>query len=322
MLRGLEEQLEYLSRLRDEPDSERVEGELRKALVSRRNVVVARAARVAGGLELVQLADALVEAFFRLLDKPAKSDKGCLAKTAISEALYRLEAGCEELFQRGITHVQREPVFGGQVDTAAALRGHCAMGLVSTGNPDVMVRLARLLADPEAEARLVAARAIGYSGRRDGVPLLIHKALIGDPDVDVIGECFASLLAIDAEVSLDLVAGFLKNADAEVVDAAALALGESRLIQVLPLLRSAWEGSISAETRKTLLVAMALLRRDEAVEHLLGLVAGEPERDAAAAITALAAFRHDDGLVEEIRLRVEQRGERLLAQAFADAFEV
>jgi hypothetical protein len=67
---------------------------------------------------------------------------------------------------------------------------------------------------------------------------------------------------------------------------------------------------------------MALLRRDEAVAHLLGMVAEEPVQDAAAAITALAAFRHDNDLVEEIRLRVEQRDARLLEQAFTDTFEI
>jgi HEAT repeat protein len=322
MARGIEEQLDALSRLRDEPDIRKVEDELRKALASHRNLLVARAARVAGELELVQLADALVAAFPRFMDDPGKSDKGCLAKTAIAEALYRLEAGCQELFQQGITYVQLEPVYGARVDTAAALRGHCAMALVSTGDPEVMIRLARLLADPEAEARLVAARAIGYSGRSDGVPLLIHKALSGDSDTGVLGECLASLLAIDAETSLDLVAGFLKSNDADVVEVAALALGESRLARALPLLRSAWQESISAETRKTLLVAIALLRRDEAVEHLLGLISEEPPRDAATAISALAAFGHDSNLVDEIRSRVEQRSERLLDQAFADAFEV
>jgi HEAT repeat protein len=320
MARGLEEQLAALSRLRDEPDREQVVRALGKALGNRSSYLVARAARIAGELEIEELAGEMAEAFFRFLKG---ADKGCNAKTALAEALYQTGAERTDVFLAGIIHVQREPVYGARVDVAAALRGHCAMALVRLGDPDVMTRLAQLLADPEVEARQAAARAIGYSGRHDGVPLLMHKILSGDPDTQVLGECLASMLALaDEELALPLLARFLRGDDPEVAEAAALALGESRLKGALAILKDAWQQTFSAQLQSTLLVAMALLRQDEAIAFLLSLIAGEKMRSARAAISALATFRHDESLVEQVRQALQERGDPRLEAAFADAFEV
>src|SRR5207253_10764017 len=102
------------------------------------------------------------------------------------------------LFRRGMRIVQREPVWGDPpwVDTAAELRGVCALGLAQTGDPDAVVEIAALLADPERAARANAARAIGAAGRADGIPPLRYQALTGDEDPQVTTECFGALLAL------------------------------------------------------------------------------------------------------------------------------
>jgi len=70
----------------------------------------------------------LVTAFDRLLACGAELDKGCVALSATARALFTVGCDDYELFLKGMRHVHMEPVWGGSVDTAAELRGMCAMG--------------------------------------------------------------------------------------------------------------------------------------------------------------------------------------------------
>jgi hypothetical protein len=86
-----------------------------------------------------------------------------------------------------------------------------------------------LLADKEVPARVGAIRGIADSGDIAGALLLRLKALVGDKEDEVIGECFAGLLRLAPAPSVEFVAGFLKSASEEIRERAALALGESHL---------------------------------------------------------------------------------------------
>jgi hypothetical protein len=171
--------LAKLRTLRDDPQSEATQRELRRVLSGKNSHAVAMAAKLAGELSLDRLVPELVEAFARFMQKPEKSDKGCRAKSEIAEALHQLDYADPDAYLVGIRHVQMEPVYGGRADTAAELRGACARGLVRMQYRDVMVELGDLLADPEVPARVDAARAIAYSGREDGAPLLRLRLLAG-----------------------------------------------------------------------------------------------------------------------------------------------
>ncbi|WP_088889993.1 hypothetical protein [Leptolyngbya ohadii] len=181
-------------------------------------------------------------AFDRFLIKPKDADPGCLAKQAIADTLYRLEYSDETLFLKGIHHVQPEPIWGGTTDTAPRLRGTCALGLVRMNYPQVMVELGDLLADPEPEARIGAARAIAYSENDQGVPLLRLRVRIGDTS-PVLSECLLALLQLAPSQSLPLVEDVLYARTAmalgavDQAEAAALALSESRLNEAFPILR-------------------------------------------------------------------------------------
>ncbi len=164
--RRLEETLEALHRLRQEPLCEASVQELRRVLGGKSSHAAGKAAQIAGELEIGALAGDLVAAFDRFMIDPVKSDPGCRAKTATADALYRLGQADAGVFLRGIRHVQMEPVYGGRVDTALDLRGTCALGLVRMGYADVRCELADLLADPEAPVRAAAARALAYHGSR------------------------------------------------------------------------------------------------------------------------------------------------------------
>jgi len=255
--------------------------------------VVARASEIAGDYQLTPLESCLAEAFGRFMLNPVKVDPGCLAKAAIADALYRMDAYQADLYLRGIGHVQMEPVWGGREDTAAKLRGTCALALVRINYDHAMLELAQLLADPEPEARTSAARAIAYAGNvAEGEPLLRYKALIGDDNPQVLSDCFGALLQLAPDTSLAFVAGFLQREDAAVQSAAAVALGESHLVQAFPFLETAWEDAFEPELKKTLMLAMALLRQERALSFLLALVA-EGNRPGRHALEALNMYRGD-----------------------------
>ena len=315
--RPLEETLLALRRVRQAPEAEESLRELRAVLEGEGSHAVARAATLVGELGLGALVPDLVAAFPRFFEDPVRTDPGCAAKTAIVEALRRLEQDERALYRRAAVHVQMEPVFGGRVDTAADLRGASAMALAESAGVDVLVDLAHLLADREAPVRVSAARAVSVQGRDGGIPLLHLKALEGDPEPRVVSECLLALLRLDADHALPFVATFLDRGDAA-AEAAAIALGESRRADALPLLRGFLDRASRRGLARVTLLAIAALRRDEAVDLLLSLAKDEPGPLAREALSALASVGGGDTLYERAKAVVEVRPELKddLARAF------
>jgi HEAT repeat protein len=303
--------------VREEPESEDSRQELRRVLSSEGSHAVARAAALVGELGIEALVPDLVAVFPRFFDGLPKADPGCTAKTAIVEALRRLEHDDPALYRRGAGHVQMEPVFGGRVDTAVDLRGASALALAEAASADVLVDLANLLADPEPPVRISAARAVAVHGRGSGIPLLHLRALAGDPEPRVVSECLLALLRLDARGEMPFVASFLEK-DGETAEAAAVALGESRLIQALPVLRAWLEPARRRGLGRAALLAIALLRRDEAVDLLLSLARDEEPQAAREALGALASVGGGDALYVRARAAVAARPE--LRDALAKAF--
>ncbi len=113
-------------------------------------------------------------------------------------------------YLKGMKHVQMEPVWGGSVDTAAELRAVCAMGLASTRWPDKLRELVHLLVDREWQARAGAARALGAIGSEPALLLLRLKALSGDPEPEVLADCFTGLLVAEDAERCRFVASFAR----------------------------------------------------------------------------------------------------------------
>jgi len=311
--RKLEELIAAVESIRQEPTSELGVATLHMVLSSKYSVAIAQAAHIIGRAELHDFIPDLVNAFERCLVKAADSDPGCRAKQAIAEALYRLDFSNESIFLSGIRHVQKEPIWGGQVDTAPPLRGTCALGLVRMNYPQVMVELGDLLADPEPEARIGAARAIAYSGTDQGIPLLRLRVKIGDT-APVLLECLIALLKLAPMSSLPLVKDLLYartesglEEDVEYAETVALALGDSRLAEAFPVLRDWWQRVRDRELRRSGLLAIATLRQPDAIDFLLTLVAEGMTEDAKSAIKALSVYQHDPTLWEQVTQTVYQR---------------
>jgi len=280
----------------------------------------AKAAEIARARGFESLAAELVSAFGRFMVRPEKSDPGCVAKTAIVEALARLGHDDPSVFLRGIRHVQQEPVYGGRVDTAVDLRGASAFGLVAIGHPAVLYELCDLLADKQAPARICAAQALAALGSDDAVPLLRLRALIGDAEPRVLTECLIALLKLQPASGLSFVLKQLDSEEEPRALAAALALGESRLPEAFAPLVD-WVGrSVHGERRRTGLLALGLLRREEAFEHLLGLLEESRPPTSIDALQALLPARDNAPLRARIQAVVEGRREPRLSSEFRRLF--
>ena len=316
----LEDTLAALNRLRDDPTSDAALAQLRQVLNGKSSHATAKAAQIAGESEISALAPDLVAAFEQFMVNPVKSDPNCRAKAAIADALYRIGARRETVFLRGIRHRQMEPVYGGRVDTAIDLRAACALGLVRMNHPDALVELADLLADPESRVRAAAAQAIAYYGSDQGVPLLRLKVLSGDDDATVISECLAALLRLAPASSLPFAARLLDAPEPSISEAAALALGGSRLPEAFDVLRQWWDRIADVALRRTALLAIAMLRRDQPLDFLISLIKEANGPTAREAIAALAMYRHDDTVRQRVEECVDQRKDVDLRKAFAEAF--
>jgi len=312
--------LEAVHAIRHSPEKYDLKRDLAPFLRHKSNHAVAAAAGAAEHLEASALAPDLVQAFERLMRDPAKLDQGSKATTAIVQALIQLDDPAAKVYFAGIRHVQKEGSFGPPVDVAAPLRGLCARGLARMGHPDALLECVTLLADPEVAARAGAVRAIADSGRPDGVLLLRLKTLVGDKEIDVMGECFAALLSLDPAGSVDFVARFLNSRTEGIGEQAALALGESRLPAAFEVLREAWERGGLGEQRRTLLVAIAMLRIDPALEFLLSRLAEESGPVAADALAGLAFYAQDEAVLARVEGIIQERGDGALEAVFAREF--
>jgi len=314
-----EEALLAIRRIRDDPDGFDLKRGLAPFLKHKSNHVIAAAADTAGRLELGSFCPELVDAFLDLMTKPAARDQGCKALIAIAKALATMDQPAPQVYFAGIRHVQKEGSFGPPVDAAAPLRGLCAQGLVRMRHPDALLECVTLLADSEIAARAGAVRALGESGQSEGMLLLRLKALLGD-DEEIMGECFAALLRLAPAPSLDFVAGFLTASSDEVAERASLALGESRIPAAFGLLRDAWERTARPELRRTLLLALAMLRQDEALEFLMTRLEEDTERVASDALAALVLYARDDAVRERIGAVITKRKSAGLRAAFEKQF--
>jgi HEAT repeat protein len=312
-----EEALAAIRAIRDTPENFDLIRDLAPFLLHKSNHVAAAAADTVGRLEAVAMAQHLAEAFLEWMKNPAERDPGCKALTAIAKTLAAMDHPAAQVYLAGIRHVQMEASFGPKVDAASALRGLCAQGLARMSHPEALVECVTLLADSEVAARAGAVRAISESGQYGGVLLLRFKALIGDKDEEVLAECFAGLLRLAPVESLEFVASFLNSSAEEIAERAALAMGESRLAPAFPLLQEAWEHTAQPSLKRTLLLAMAMLRQDPAVEFLLSRLDQDGEKSALDALAALALYSRD----ESVRNRIQEALAKGKSAALQRAFE-
>ena len=174
MARGptTEDALKAIKAIRESPEKYDLKKDLAPFLAHKSNHVVAAAASTARRLESSDLLGELGNAFLSLMKDAPRLDPGCKATVAIAEALAGMDLPSAQVYFSGIRHIQMEGSFGPPVDAAAPLRGICAQGLARMMHPDALEECVTLLADAWVPARTGAIRAIGDSGRPEGLLLL------------------------------------------------------------------------------------------------------------------------------------------------------
>jgi HEAT repeat protein len=296
--------MEQLRRLRTTPLDESGVALVRKALHDRANLIVAEAAKVVAAHQLTVLIPDLLSAFDRLLESPVKTDPKCWGKLAIVQALTRMDYSEAAPFLRGARHVQKEPVYGGQEDTALTLRGASILALVASADlsrTEIFRELVEALVDPGDPVRVDVVRAIAQMNGDEASLLLRLKARMGDSSASVTGQVFDALLSLDRETAIALVAEFLNSSDVEVRDEAAFGLGGSRLPEAIQALISAWNGSTDREFRGVIIRAVGASRQPAAIEFLLEIIRTGLGHEATTAIEVLKAHESP-----EIQSQVEQ----------------
>jgi HEAT repeat protein len=119
-----------------------------------------------------------------------------------------------------------------------------------------------------------------------------------------------------APSSIDRVAARLEDADPALAEQAALALGESRHPEALAALRRSYEDAVEGARRRVLLIAIVMLRSDEAHAFALDQVAQARQATAMQAIDALAIYQHDPRVRDRVLEIVRKRGDaKLVAHA-------
>lgn len=288
---GTEERIHALESLRADPVSEASIERLRKALRDRSNLVAAKAASFIEEFEIQVLGAEAAELFVRYLDGGAEKDPQCWAKNALVKALKRLNHQDHELYLRGLSYTQKEPVWGGSEDTAVTLRGECALALVQCrglSDFDVLEKLVEAWADESAQVRGNIARAVGAVERRESALLLMTKVLAGDSEPVVIGECFSGLLDLRGGGSLPFLRRFLKSGKEDV----------------------AWEA----------MSALAASKAPEAFEELMGVIRAGSLFEAGRAVEALAPQGAREAVRKRVQEVVEARGEAALSRLFTREF--
>ncbi len=271
--RQFEQQLAALDALRQAAPESRVEP-LRKALGHKNNFLAAKAAHLTRELNLQELTPDLIAAFDRFFENAEKSDPQCWAKNAISKALAAFDLQEPDVFLRGMRHIQLEPVWGGQSDTAGSLRSTCALALVQCRRlpeADLLAQLVDLLADKDKAVRIEVVRAIEQIGSPAASLLLRLRANLGNDEPEVLGACFAGILHLEGASAIPWVVRFLSTAD-DTAGEAALALAATHAPAAFTALKDCFETVRDHWFRSVLLSAIALTRQDEATEFLLDLV--------------------------------------------------
>ena len=185
---------------------------------------------------------------------------------------YRLGAPEIDVYQRGIRHVQLEPVYGGKQDTAVQLRGTCGLALVRVHHPDYLIALAGAARRSRGRlARRIAAQALGYSENPAAQPLLRpagadrRRGAAGDLRVSA-GAAFA----VAPDASLEFVAGFLDAGGRPTAPKPRRSRSAAPACRRrLPLPREWVERTFDGNLRRTALLAIAMLKSDAAIAYLL-----------------------------------------------------
>ena len=273
--------IEELSHMLESTDNIPDIGYLKKCITNKNNCVIAKAAECIAKFRLSECQDTLITTYDRLLNSGHKTDRACIGQKAIVKALDKL--GCDDLdwFINAAECIQIEPVYGGTIDSGEKVRTQAIRSLIRFPWYSVAYPLTIRLGDPEPNVRIAVIETLLSFGGREAEIAIIAKAVSGDVSPEVMSCCFLSLLSLNPEIGIPLVAAFLQDKSESIRIEAALALGQSRDDRAYHYLYDGWEACSLFEMKKMYLTAISVLRTENAVDFLLDMLGNPHYKDSA-----------------------------------------
>lgn len=315
----LEDELNELRPISDDPRSPASAALLRAGLASKRALVAARAADIVKERRLDGFTQELRDAYARFLDNPTKTDLGCRAKLSLIEALDYTETMDETAFLGAARYVQLDPEYPKPADSAGGVRARALLALARIGSADLPLLAGEALADPQPHVRAAAADAIGAFGIRNCAGALLLKLARSDEDPLVTLACMSALLALAPDFGIERLRPLLTS-EGEARELAALALGQTARDDAFELLAKTLADCITPDEREPLFRAFGLHRSEKAAALLLDTVATSNALDAEAALKALATRRFEPGMRERVEAAVKKNERAKLGKVLAEAF--
>jgi len=308
--------LAKLAVLRATEDRETLADGLASLLNDRTGYVVTRVANLAAERGVREVVPNLIARLEKFIRDPKSNDSGCEASLAIVRALITLEAGyeAEAVAIAATRYVRWEPVYGGSVDSAVAVRGNAAILLAAMGSTQAVRCAVELLATEDSGspreaanwgARADAARALTMVGSDAAAAVLRFKLLIDDRDSNVLADCLTGLLAIERDAAIPLATEMLTGDNETRAEAALLALGSWRDPRAFTLLRDHADRFLASGSRDLFLAAIAMTRQAAAIDYLLDLIPQANPKLREAIVAALEPLRPLPGIADRIDTAVK-----------------
>lgn len=280
---------------------------LLQALKDRSNYVAALAAEALSKTADDEAAPAMVERFEHLSEDGLKRDPGCHTRSHLAFAFGRLEYGPAVAALRiGIRTVQIEAVGGVPFDTAAHLRANCALALAQLRAPGALRDIALLLFDRSVafttEPQKVAAQALARLADPAAlIPLSIKLTFSEGEAPEVLAECMEAVVQLEDPRALELLEPYLHDPDQALAAHAALMIAQTHAPEAPALLRQTVR-RLSGNPLKATVLALTILRSDEAFAVLRDLAEEEREEVRLAVVEALAGAPNEgsDGLLRSL----------------------
>jgi len=179
--------------------------------------------------------------------------------------------------------------------------------------PELLKHLLELMGDDDKTVRAEVARAIEQVGSNSASLLLRLRAVLGNDEPEVLGACYCGVLHLEGVQAIPWVGHFLAAGDDQAGEAA-LAIAETHSPEAFEALRNALTDAIDPWVRSVVLSAIALTRQDAAIDFLLEQVRKD-SADAESAVEAILRSGTSEEVVQHLQGLV--KGNPRLERAFA-----
>ncbi|MDE2126331.1 MAG: hypothetical protein KGJ62_07060 [Armatimonadetes bacterium] len=266
---------------------------LLKLLRDRSTYVAALAAHYLEESAGLEEGDRLLETYLWLMADGLKRDPGCHIRNSLAICFGRLRhTAAVDALRSSLTIVQIEPIGGQPYDTAAHLRGTCALSLSEYRDvwsiPDIAVLLFQIIAMANG-VRKAAATALGRMCDASAITPLVVKLRLPalEPDPDVLMECMTSLAQLEAEHLQRVLVPYLQGHDDGLAACALITMANAQLADA-PELIVASANRLTGAPLAAAVLGLVGHRSDNAGKALLELSSHERSPVRAATAAALA----------------------------------